>query len=67
MHLRQTRKRQGKVRWDGPREEWRRKKWEKEMDGGGEEEGVGELGGELAAVEVAEEMRAVEGREAEEV
>ena len=29
------------------------------MDGGGEEEGVGELGGELAAVEVAEEMQAV--------
>jgi len=37
------------------------------MDGGGEEEGVGELGGELAAVEVAEGMQAVEGREAEEV
>jgi len=45
VHLRQTRKRKGKVRWDGPRAEWRRKKREKEMDGGGEEEGVGELGG----------------------
>jgi len=60
VHLRQTRKRKGKVRWDGRRAEWkRRKKREKEMDGGGEEEGVGELGGELAAVEVAEEMQAV--------